>query len=1063
MRKSAGIGLLISPDDREELQALLAQLNRRGLRVSERNDAAGKDDVVLAVLSEAFYKDKDLTDRLLGLIGAGADKVLPLQLDDAPIPEQLKNALYARNIIPAAGRDASLIAERIVSALPRKKSRLPLVLAAAGLVLVALVGFLIWRSAADGEKLPAMAGEGPIVVPSALGITEEDLASIENVVIVGEQIAFFQNYEIKGFTTNSDIPFIPDDAFQSWDHFAYLDEWNDVHWYSKETGQELSSARWDDLRFIGLMPNLRSLTMVLVDTDESALPELRGAEKLERVDIESCGFESIDWIAGSSAQEITIRFTPVRDFGALTACGKLKRFSVDMYDQAVETGFTDFSPPLLENLWLWHANSGGALDLSSLRGCGELFDVTLGDLPLKDLSCLEKAEKLSMLRLSDMNGLTSLKGIEGLPVSWLEITNCSSLREIRAVGELKGLCSLYIESCGKLRDFSPAAGCSQLEQFHVWGMHGQVRDLSFLAGLDHLQRLQLYDVDLPNTNFLSGFSDKRNFILEFSGDIRDYSGLRYVKDYDYLHVNPHDGDLDAVLPYLEEATVRHLHLHECRGVDLSRLPEVTESLEIWYGDLRDLSAMPALKIRDLELYDLQYLSSLDGIQNLPLFADGSRDTILRVTGCPRLTDWSAIEGIHLDGLTLDHVYTLPDLAGVDFNTLKIEGAEELTDLGFLNSKPDDWHYHWICLIEQNDLDNLSALRRLKGERLTVDPALAEQAEELVEQGRVAEYSIEYPDGSFRPFEGNVTLLSLDELDTLPASMLSRVGRLCLVGDRLVDLDEYDVGWRWEDGKDRPVITLFDHSSGEESVLEYGAGSLTDLGLFAPLSGLNELRLFSQPIEDLDGIQKLSELRSLCLFDCPEVKDVSAAFACQQIRYLCVDGCPITSIEGVQNLSGLVDLNLNGTQVKDLSPLSGCDLSEAIEERGGLALYISEVPIEDYAPLADLRALSNLDINNVDAARCVPYLKDTPILRFSACGSFTEESASEDVNALFADFVRAHPGLQELWIPWNRGIRDLSPLLELEELRYVRVSTDMKAAIASLDGTDRHFDFEIEGQ
>ena len=29
----------------------------------------------------------------------------------------------------------------------------------------------------------------------------------------------------------------------------------------------LSSARWDDLRFIGLMPNLRSLTMVLVDTD----------------------------------------------------------------------------------------------------------------------------------------------------------------------------------------------------------------------------------------------------------------------------------------------------------------------------------------------------------------------------------------------------------------------------------------------------------------------------------------------------------------------------------------------------------------------------------------------------------------------------------------------------------------------------------------------------------------------------------------------------------------------------------------------------------------------------
>ena len=472
--------------------------------------------------------------------------------------------------------------------------------------------------------------------------------------------------------------------------------------------------------------------------------------------------------------------------------------------------------------------------------------------------------------------------------------------------------------------------------------------------------------------------------------------------------------------------------------------------------------MPALKIRDLQLYDLQYLGSLDGIQNLPLYADEGRDTILRVTGCPRLIDWSAIEGIHLDALTLDHVYTLPDLESVDFNTLRIEGVEGLRDLGFLNSKPDGWHYHWIRLVDESELRDLSALRRLKGERLTVDPALAEQAEELQTEEKIREYSIEYPDGSFRPFEGNVTLLSLDELETLPASMLSRVGRLCLVGDQLIDTDAYEVGWCWEDGEDRPVITLFDQSSGEESILEYAAGSLTDLGLFAPLSGLNELRLFSQPIEDLNGIQNLGELRSLCLFDCPALQDVSPAFACQELRYLCFDSCPIESIEGVQNLSGLVELNLNGTQVKDLTPLKGCDLTEAIEERGGLALYICEAPIEDFAPLAELRALSNLDINNVDAARYIPYLKDTPILRLSACGSFTGES-EEDVNGLFADFVRAHPGLRELWIPWNPGIQDLTPLLELEELQYVRVSADMKEAIASLDGKGIHFDFEIEGQ
>ena len=120
MNKSKHIRLLRCGADEEALKPIEEQLVRRGFRVDE--GAAGKDDVVLAVLSEAFYKDKDLTDRLLGLIGAGADKVLPLQLDDAPIPEQLKNALYARNIIRADPRAAQ---ERAVRAQhhPRGRAR----------------------------------------------------------------------------------------------------------------------------------------------------------------------------------------------------------------------------------------------------------------------------------------------------------------------------------------------------------------------------------------------------------------------------------------------------------------------------------------------------------------------------------------------------------------------------------------------------------------------------------------------------------------------------------------------------------------------------------------------------------------------------------------------------------------------------------------------------------------------------------------------------------------------------------------------------------------------------
>ena len=82
---------------------------------------------------------------------------------------------------------------------------------------------------------------------------------------------------------------------------------------------------------------------------------------------------------------------------------------------------------------------------------------------------------------------------------------------------------------------------------------------------------------------------------------------------------------------------------------------------------------------------------------------------------------------------------------------------------------------------------------------------------------------------------------------------------------------------------------------------------------------------------------------------------------------------------------------------------------------------------------------------------------------AALNNGQETTVTAALNALFTDFVHAHPELRELWIPWNPGIKDLTPLLELEELQYVRVSADLKEAIASLDGKGIHFDFEIEGQ
>ena len=138
------VKLLFAQADKTVLAPILEALGAKGINVSEGSPEG--DEILLAALSENFYADKSLTDALLAAVGKGGDKVLPLQLDKAAIPDDIKNAIYARNIIPVSGRDADLVADRIIDALPAKKSRLPVAFIAGGAALLALAVFMIVRS-----------------------------------------------------------------------------------------------------------------------------------------------------------------------------------------------------------------------------------------------------------------------------------------------------------------------------------------------------------------------------------------------------------------------------------------------------------------------------------------------------------------------------------------------------------------------------------------------------------------------------------------------------------------------------------------------------------------------------------------------------------------------------------------------------------------------------------------------------------------------------------------------------------------------------------------------------
>ncbi len=897
MENRKHVRLLRSAADAEAFEPIKEQLALRGC-LPDETAAAGKNDTVLAVLSESFFADEALTQGLLDLVGSGTENVLPLQLDDAPIPERIKNALYARNIIMASGRDAPLIAERIVSALPKKKNTLPLFLGAAGIVLLCLVGLLIWRSVKGSEPSPKAPDDPTIAIPE--GWTAEDLAEIEDVVVIGDRMIFLTGEELEEsmeevrdyFDPGEEAPFIYFDA----DLYAVLDQNSDdgmIHWYSMENGQELEMVRHDDLRFLTLMPNLRYLSLVLVEVPADGLPDLGGAEKLEGVAVLSCGMDDLSWLAEAPVRQMQIRFTPIRDFAALTGCEKLGTLHVDMQDTGTEASFSGFSPPSLHNFSLWNASFSAARDLSALASLSDL----------------------RTLQLLNPEGMNSLSGLEKLQLEDFEVVNGFQLQDISALSTQKKLTALTIDDCPAVQDFSPVAGCTALESVMIYpGWDVRLRDASFLGGLSELRDISLYSVDLPDMGFLTQLGQRRVSLdnLDFSGGVRDLSALADVAHYDRLGIDLYGGSMGQLPGELKDITVSYLYMRRISDLDLSALPAVTERLFINDCDCRDLSSLPDnWSASRIQLYACDQLRSLEGLERLADFGRGG-EGILEVYYCPRLADWSPLDGMELNSLYINGSFSLPSFRDLHLGLLRLENVEDLTDLSFL----DEMDASAPCSFELIGLDgvnSLEPLRRFHGDHIIVPPQLAEQAEDLVADGVFGEYRVEYPRGGWYIDDSVYVLNDFEELRSLPKALLRRVSVLCAAGDRLVDPERYEIVTDPESGP-----ALYNRDLGETET--FGPGPLSDLAILAELSGLRELSLYEQPLRDLGGVQSLSSLESFRAEYCGELRDVSALFTLQSLREISLRASAVSSLQGVQNLFDLRTLDVSYTKVSDLSVL-----------------------------------------------------------------------------------------------------------------------------------------------
>ena len=1020
---------LFAAEDEPIVRPILETLKEKGFSIGG-GKAPKKNDTVLFFLSKNLAEDSPVIDEFLRL-DAQKLHIIPVNLDGATPPALIGNAMLARNTIFASRYSTQELSERIAEALKRhvaiaSKMRKGII-AAAVLALLAVIGVVLWRVTDTGNKQETVVestpapSAAPTAVPLDLpdDIPPEDVNRILEIAFVGDTYRWYTpndgNYGDMNFTNNYN-------AFA----YRYWDE-DGAHWLSKEDGHEFPLTHYDDLSWLVSLPNLRCITFCAVDAE---IPNLAGLSKLTRLYYCDNQIGTLDWLRGSNLRQIDeFHSSDIKDFSPLTDCAKLKDAGFDLVS-ANEVDFSGFCPPALERFWISNAQDvEGPIDLSGLDRCPYLVSVKIADLRLSNGFTLENCSRLNELELRnipnlDLSFLLNCSSVKTLTISDL------SLRSLDGIQNLKKLQELKLESV-EIHDISAVAGCTALETFNMGGYryNEDIRDLSVLGTLPKLRSISTHTTNISNLNFLRDLKIKEGISLQFSSSsLTDFSALAEIKSFGYVHFNLNGRDFTSLLlPYVQNATFGYLDLYDCSNVDLSMLPKVNGTLSIQYGDLTSLEGLDQ-SFTNLILSCCRYLTSIEGIQGLSRFGNGQGDLI--VEDCPRLTDWSALNGRRLMRMEFRGIFTLPDFSQTSARYMQFDQVDEevMPDLSCLEGLDRTQSYDFDFSGQQN-LPDLIPLFKLHGDRLVVPPQLGEQAQELVNDTRFHSFEIKYPDGNWQPNNDPFTLLSLDELETLPRSVLSKVDTFNIAGDFIFDQREY---WIEEDWSTTPITSYLrkQGSNEDERVLIETGTLLTDLSVLKKLTGLKYMRLYMQPLETLDGIQYLESLEDLCIQDCGSLTDVSAAFTLQALKNLNLRNTGVTSIQGVENLYNLEELRLDGTDIADLSPLAG--LNENVRVNG---INMSPMTFEKFCALP----------------QCV--LNTLERIEFAGNYVFDPDSCWIEENRRgSAVTYYLHDNWTNTRIPLEQGpMKDLSALPVMQRLYRLRINIQ---PLVSFDGIER---------
>jgi|GEM_PF-3993244 len=239
------------------------------------------------------------------------------------------------------------------------------------------------------------------------------------------------------------------------------------------------------------------------------------------------------------------------------------------------------------------------------------------------------------------------------------------------------------------------------------------------------------------------------------------------------------------------------------------------------------------------------------------------------------------------------------------------------------------------------------------------------------------------------------------------------------------------------------------------VLILDGQNISDITPILALTNLRRLSLNCNPLSSIAGIEALTNLEYLSLTD-TNVSDISPALSCPKLVSLGLDRTRVTSLAGTDRLPNLRNISFR---------LTGVSAMPRFANGSYVSITANQVYFTDISGLATVSSFNKLQLDNVTAADLIPYVTGKPIdglfwagdKGVATLGELAAISARHLDVCMAGDLVSLDgcerlTATEILNLKGCTAISDLTPLLNMPNLRMLMLYTSQSELVSQLDGS-----------